>query len=105
MDRWRKELERNMSLHSKILTVGKAFVLCKARHFPQKVAEDVMSLLRSKFKVTEIIPTVMEGDFVGYTITTMIWGFGIDFIKPRLEAKGRSFLGLGRLASGARRGG
>jgi len=104
MDRWRKELERNMSLRSKILTVGKAFVLCKARHFPQKVAEDVMGFLRSKFKVTEIIPSVMEGDFVGYTIMAMIWGFGIDSIRPRLEAKGRSFLGLGRRAGGARRG-
>ena len=87
-ERWRKELERNLSLRSKILTEGKAFVMCKARDFPQKVAEDVMSFLRSKFKVTEIIPTVMEGDFVGYTIMTMIWGFGIDQITPRLEPKG-----------------
>jgi len=87
-ERWKKELERNLSIRSKILTVGKAFVLCKARHFPQKVAEEVMGFLRSKFKVTEIIPTVMEGEFVGYTITAMIWGFGIDDIRPRLQARG-----------------
>ena len=91
-ERWRKELERNLSLRSKILTTGKAFVACKARDFPQKVAEEVMDFLRSRFKVTEIIPTVLEGDFVGYTITAMIWGFGIDMISPGLRPRGRKIL-------------
>jgi hypothetical protein len=42
---------------------------------------------RGKYKVRELIPTTLENGFAGFNIMIMLWGLGIDSIKPRLEPK------------------
>ncbi len=84
---WKKLLEFNLSLESKTIEEAKAFVLFKSRMFPHSITEDVISYLRSKYKVKELIPTTLENNFAGYNIMVMIWGLGIDYIKPKLEPK------------------
>jgi len=82
---WRDGLARSFSLKSKVLTRSNAFLACKAKAFPQSLVEDITRFLKSRFNVAEMIPTVLEKkDYVGYTITTIIWGFSIDDITPSL---------------------
>ena len=87
--KWRNILEFNLSLDSKTIEKAKAFVLFKSRSFPHKLTEDVITYLRGKYKVDEIIPTTMEDGyrFTGYNILVMFWGLGIDYIRPKLEPK------------------
>jgi hypothetical protein len=84
---WKDLLEFNLSLDSKTIDIATAFVLFKSKMFPHSITEDVISYLRSKFKVRELIPTTLENGFAGYNIMIMLWGLGIDAIKPRLEPK------------------
>ena len=84
---WKKRLLFNMSLKSKIIEEGKAFVLFKSRVFPHTLTEDVIKFLRTEYKVSELIPTIMENGFAGYNIMTLIWGLGIEDISPKLEPK------------------
>ena len=86
---WKSLLEFNLSLESKTIERARAFVLFKSKIFPHSITEDVISYLRAKFKVDELIPTTLENGFVGYNIMVMIWGLGIDSIKPKLEPKKR----------------
>ncbi|MDH5688733.1 MAG: hypothetical protein OEZ48_12845 [Candidatus Bathyarchaeota archaeon] len=86
---WKELLEFNFSLESKTIEKARAFVLFKSRMFPHSITEDVISYLRSRYKVDELIPTTLENGFVGYNIMVMIWGLGIDSIRPKLEPKRR----------------
>ena len=86
---WRSLLEFNMSIESKTIEKARAFVLFKSRMFPHSITEDVISYLRAKYSVEELIPTTLENSFVGYNIMVMIWGLGIDSIRPKLEPKKR----------------
>ena len=51
------------------------------------MTEDVITYLRARYKVDELIPTTMEESFAGYNILVMFWGLGIDHIKPKLRPK------------------
>jgi hypothetical protein len=84
---WKNLLEFNFSLESKTIENATAFVLFKSKTFPHSITEDVISYLRSKYRVRELIPTTLENGFVGYNILIMLWGLGIDSIKPKLEPK------------------
>jgi cell division GTPase FtsZ len=84
---WKTLLEFNSSLESKTIEKARAFVLFKGRTFPHHLTEDVIKHLRSKYKVDELIPTTLENNFTGYNIMVMIWGLGIESIKPKLEPK------------------
>ena len=55
--------------------------------FPHSLTEEVIAHLRSAYKVRELIPTTLENGFAGYNILVMIWGLGIDSIKPKLKPK------------------
>jgi hypothetical protein len=80
-------LEFNLSLEGKTIENATAFVLFKSKTFPHAITEDVISYLRKKFKVRELIPTTLENGFVGFNIMVMLWGLGIDSIKPHLGPK------------------
>jgi hypothetical protein len=84
---WKDTLEFNWSIDSKTIENGTAFVLFKAKKFPHSITEDVIKYLRKKYKVRELIPTTMENGFAEFNIMIMIWGLGIDSIKPTLEPK------------------
>lgn len=84
---WKNILEFNMSLDSKTIEYGRAFVLFKSKKFPHSITEDVIKYLRGKYKVRELIPTTLEDGFAGFNIMVMLWGLGIDSIKPRLAPK------------------
>ncbi|NIM45013.1 MAG: hypothetical protein GTO54_05180, partial [Nitrososphaeria archaeon] len=84
---WRSLLEFNLSLESKTIENAKAFVLFKSKAFPHKLTEEVISYLRMEYRVDELIPTTMENGFTGYNILAMIWGLGVEDIRPRLEPK------------------
>ncbi|PCN50139.1 hypothetical protein B6U99_06040 [Candidatus Geothermarchaeota archaeon ex4572_27] len=85
---WREGLVKGFSLRSKVLTRSNAFLACKAKAFPQSLVEDIARFLRSRFNVAEMIPTVLERkDYVGYAVTTIIWGFSIDDIAPSLAPR------------------
>ena len=84
---WKDMLEFNLSLDGKTIENATAFVLFKSKTFPHAITEDVLSYLRKKFKVRELIPTTLENGFVGYNIMVMLWGLGIESIKPRLGPK------------------
>ena len=86
-DEWKTLLQFNSSLESKTIEKARAFVLFKGRAFPHRITEKVIKHLRSKYKVDELIPTTLENGFTGYNIMVMIWGLGIDSIKPRLAPK------------------
>jgi hypothetical protein len=47
----------------------------------------VISYLRSKYRVRELIPTTLEDGFAGFNLMVMLWGLGIDSIRPKLEPK------------------
>lgn len=84
---WRDLLEFNLSLESKTIEDATAFVLFKSKTFPHSITEDVISYLRRKFRVRELIPTTLEDGFAGFNIMVMLWGLGIDSIKPHLGPK------------------
>ncbi len=84
---WKDLLEFNMSLDSRTIEHATAFALFKSKTFPHSITEDVISYLRSKYKVRELIPTTLENGFAGFNIMIMIWGLGIDSINPKLEPK------------------
>jgi hypothetical protein len=84
---WKDALEFNMSLDSKTIEYARAFVLFKSKKFPHSITEDVIRYLRGKYKVQELIPTTLENGFAGFNIMVMLWGLGIDSIKPNLEPK------------------
>lgn len=84
---WKDLLEFNLSLESRTIENATAFVLFKSKTFPHSITEDVISYLRSKYRVRELIPTTLEDGFVGFNIMIMLWGLGIDSIKPKLEPK------------------
>jgi len=84
---WKDLIKFNLSLESKTIEKARAFVLFKARVFPHSLTEEVISHLRSRYKVRELIPTTLENGFAGFNILVMIWGLGIDSIKPKLEPK------------------
>ena len=84
---WKEMLEFNFSLSGKTIENATAFVLFKSKAFPHAITEDVISYLRRKFKVKELIPTTLENGFVGFNIMVMLWGLGIDSIKPSLGPK------------------
>ena len=84
---WKDALEFNWSLDSKTIEHGTAFVLFKAKKFPHSITEDVIKYLRKKYKVREIIPTTLENGYAEFNIMIMLWGLGIDTIKPNLEPK------------------
>lgn len=84
---WKEMLEFNLSLNSKTIENATAFVLFKSKTFPHNITEDVISYLRKKFKVRELIPTTLENGFAGFNIMVMLWGLGIDSIKPTLGKK------------------
>lgn len=84
---WKELLEFNFSLNSKTIENATAFALFKSKTFPHSITEDVISYLRSKYKVRELIPTTLEDGFAGFNIMIIIWGLGIDSIKPNLEPK------------------
>ena len=84
---WKDILEFNLSLDGKTIENATAFVLFKSKTFPHAITEDVISYLRKKFKVRELIPTTLENGFVGFNIMVMLWGLGIDSIKPSLGPK------------------
>jgi hypothetical protein len=74
-------------LNSKTIENATAFVLFKSKKFPHNITENVISYLRKKFKVRELIPTTLEDGFAGFNIMVMLWGLGIDSIKPTLGKK------------------
>jgi hypothetical protein len=84
---WKEILEFNLSLKGKTIENATAFVLFKSKSFPHTITEDVTSYLRKKFKVRELIQATLENGFVGYNIMVMLWGLGIDSIKPTLGPK------------------
>ena len=84
---WKDLLEFNLSPDSKTIEIATAFVLFKSKKFPHNMTEDVISYLRRKFKVRELIPTTLENGFAGFNIMVMLWGLGIDSIKPYLGPK------------------
>lgn len=84
---WKDLLEFNLSLESKTIEHATAFALFKSKTFPHSITEDVISYLRSKYKVRELIPTTLEDGFAGFNIMIMLWGLGIDSINPKLEPK------------------
>lgn len=84
---WKELLEFNFSLNSKTIENATAFALFKSKTFPHSITEDVISYLRSKYKVRELIPTTLENGFAGFNIMIMLWGLGIDSIKPNLVPK------------------
>jgi cell division GTPase FtsZ len=84
---WKDMLEFNLSLDGRTIENATAFVLFKSKTFPHAITEDVISYLRKKFKVRELIPTTLEDGFVGFNIMVMLWGLGIDSIKPTLGPK------------------
>jgi hypothetical protein len=84
---WKNILEFNLSLDSKTIEHARAFILFKSKKFPHSITEDVIKYLRGKYKVRELIPTTLENGFAGFNIMVMIWGLGIDTIKPNLEPK------------------
>jgi hypothetical protein len=84
---WRNILEFNWSVDSKTIEYARAFVLFKSKQFPHSITEDVIKYLRGKYKVRELIPTTLENGFAGNNIMVILWGLGIDSIKPSLEPK------------------
>jgi cell division GTPase FtsZ len=84
---WKSVLEFNWSVDSKTIEYARAFVLFKSRMFPHSITEDVIKYLRGKYKVQELIPTTLENGFAGFNIMVILWGLGIDSIKPSLKPK------------------
>lgn len=85
---WKSMLDDNKSIDSEPLEDCRAFVMFKAKNFPHSMTEDILSWLRRKYNLKEIIPTTAEDpSFVGYTVLAIVWGLGIDEIEPKLEAK------------------
>ncbi len=85
---WKKLLEENVSVDAKPIEKTNAFVVFQGPEFPQKIADEITKHLRKKFRVHNILQTVLENDFEKFSVTAIIYGLAVDTIKPKFEQKG-----------------
>ena len=88
---WKKLLEENISVDAQPIEKTDAFVVFQGPEFPQKIAEDITKHLGKKFRVHNILQTVLENQFEKFCVTAIIYGCAIDTITPKLQPK-RSWL-------------
>jgi len=84
---WKNLLEENISVDAQPIEETDAFVVFQGPEFPQKIADDVTKHLRRKFRVHNILQTVLENEFEKFSVTAIIYGCAIDTITPKLQPK------------------